>query len=98
MYSTIRELMGAYLPLIDRSYWWPVWRLSGPVCHRIGAAPPGVSLMPLSGLSSLKEEGILHNNEYIRLNCNPLSLEGISEFWDFVDILTIYLKIICTCT
>lgn len=58
MYLTIRELIGAYLPLIDRSYWWPVWRLSGPVCRRIGAAPPGVSLVPPSGPSSLKEEGI----------------------------------------
>lgn len=78
MYLTIRWLMGAYLPQIDRNYWWPVWLLSGPVCQRIGAAPPGVSLVPLSSLSSLKEMGIAWY--WIYQTWNPLSTVGI-DIW-----------------
>lgn len=96
MYLTIRWLMGAYLPQIDRNYWWPVWLLSGPVCQRIGAAPPGVSLVPLSSLSSLKEKGILHDIEYIRPGILSVQWGSISDFWDFVYTLSLYLKIIGT--
>lgn len=59
MYLIIRVLIGVYFFLIDRSYWWLMWRFFGFVCRRIEVVLLGVFLKLLLGLFFLKEEGIV---------------------------------------